>query len=76
MTDQSIKKNMGFVSLDMIPDDQEICAVVVVTKDDAGEFASVMIPVDQEQMPSAETQDLLCGHTATAVELASMGIGS
>lgn len=76
MADQSIKKNMGFISLDMIPDDQEIVAAVIVLKDDAGEYTSTMIPVDQDQMPSAETQDLICGHAATALEFASMGIGS
>lgn len=76
MTDRSYAKNPGFLSLMDIPDDKEIVAAVIVMKDDAGEFTSTMIPVDQEQMPSAETQDLICGHTATAVELASMGIHS
>lgn len=76
MTDRSFTKNLGFISLMDIPDDKEIVAAVIVMKDDAGEFTSTMVPVDQERMPSAETQDLICGHAATALEFASMGIGS
>jgi len=72
LTDRSFTKNLGYLSLDDIPDDKEIVAAVIVLKDDAGEYTSVMIPVDQEQMPSAETQALIGGHTATAFEIASL----
>lgn len=72
MTDRSFTKNLGYLSLDDIPDDKEIVAAVIVLKDEAGEYTSVMVPVDQEQMPSPETQALLGGHTATAFEIASL----
>ncbi|UUG69627.1 hypothetical protein SEA_FRANSOYER_62 [Microbacterium phage Fransoyer] len=69
-------RNPGFLSLMDIPDDKEIVAAVIVLKDDAGDYSSVMVPVDQDAMPSPETQDLIGGHTATAFELAGMGVTS
>lgn len=72
---RSFTHNPGYVSLPNIPDDKIIAGVVVVMKDDAGEFSSEWHPESLDALPAPEVRETLGGFTATAFELANLGVG-
>ncbi len=73
MADRRFDRNNGFISLaDTIPDDVYIVGAVIVTLDEAGNYASTYIPETLDEIPAPEVREHQGPQIAEAFHLANL----